>query len=272
MPELPEVETIKTQLAPAMPCQVTSVTYSEVSGSIVKNKDFSPKGKRLESIRRQGKVLIFHFEEDRYLVSGLGMTGSWRISPKKILEKHTHVQFKTQNDRGEICYLAYVDPRRFGNLHFFKKPGLENWLKRLGADVSSEDFNEDYLLKRFERFPNKVIKSFLLEQNHFAGVGNYMASEICAHARIRPSRVVQSLTKKDAKNIIKATKTVLDQAIKTKGTTFAGGYSDAYGDVGEGVKNLVVFYQEICRMCNKTKVIKTTLAGRGTYHCLRCQR
>ena len=272
MPELPEVDTIKKQLSSYLPCKVDSVRYSEVSDSIVKDKSFSPQKKEILGIRRQGKVLIFDFEKDLKLISGLGMSGSWRISKERIKEKHTHIQFKTTGPDGVVTYFGYIDPRRFGNMHFLTLEESEKWLTRLGADVSSPEFTSEYIFKRCQRYPNKKLKAFLLEQNHFAGVGNYMASEICARARILPDRLACKVSKKDAERLLESTKILLDNTLDSGGTTFSGGYQDAFGEKGEGVKNLVVFYQDVCRMCNKTKVIKTTLLGRGTYHCPHCQK
>ncbi len=274
MPELPEVETIKNQIAPSLPMKVQAVEYSDVVNSILKDTEFDPVGRTLESIERKGKVLLLHFGKGDLAISGLGMSGGWRISKTKVEEKHTHIQFSLSSPKGKkvSLYLAYVDPRRFGNFHYFNSIGAAKWLTRLGADVSSADFSPEYIFEKCQRYPNKEIKPFMLEQNHFAGVGNYMASEICARAGILPTRKGKDITKSDAKQLYKATQSVLDDTIATGGTTFSGGYKDASGDAGEGVRHLVVFYQEICQMCGKTIVIKTTQKGRGTYHCPRCQR
>jgi len=274
LPELPEVETIKNQIAPVLPLKVLDVEYSEVVGSILKDTEFGPVGRVLESIERRGKVLLLHFGKGDLAISGLGMSGGWRISKTKVEEKHTHIQFALSSPNGKTTslYLAYVDPRRFGNFHYFKREGAAKWLTRLGSDVSSPEFTADYIFEKCQRFPNKEIKPFLLEQNHFAGVGNYMASEICARAGILPTRLGKNITKRDAVKLLSATKSVLDDTLSTGGTTFSGGYKDTSGDAGGGVKHLVVFYQEICQMCGKTIVIKTTQKGRGTYHCPRCQK
>lgn len=271
MPELPEVETIKNQILPKLPMQVERVVFSDVSSSIVKQKNFKIDSFVIEKIERKGKVLRFFLDGDRRIISGLGMSGSWRISHFPITEKHTHVQFCGSNSEGDL-YLGYIDPRRFGKMHFVDIEGEAEWLKRLGPDVSTEEFNLDYLLELKKKKPTKVLKPFLLEQNFFSGVGNYMASEICARAFVRPTRRMKSLTRVDLENIIESTKKVLDDTISTGGTTFSGGYQDANGDKGEGVKNLVVFYQEECGMCKKTKVKKIILATRGTYYCPHCQK
>jgi len=274
MPELPEVETIKNQIAPVLPMKVQVVEYSDVVGSILKEQEFNPVGRVLDSIERRGKVLLLHFGKGDLAISGLGMSGGWRLSKDKVCEKHTHIQFFLSSPKGKkiVLYLAYVDPRRFGNFHYFKSEGATNWLKRLGTDVSSPEFNAQYIFEKCQCYPNKEIKPFLLEQNHFAGVGNYMASEICARAKVMPTRKGETISKKDALKLYMATQSVLKDSIATGGTTFSGGYKDTTGDAGMGVRHLVVFYQEVCQMCQKSIVVKTIQKGRGTYHCPRCQK
>lgn len=271
MPELPEVQTIKSQLSHVLPMDVQEVVLSKVAGSIVKNQDFELSKFKILKVERYGKILRFFLDGDRKIISGLGMSGSWRISKKFIDVKHTHVQFIGKNSEGPI-YLGYIDPRRFGVMYFFNLQNEAQWLTRLGPDVSTADFNFEYLMHLKKIRPDKVIKPFMLEQNYFSGIGNYMASEICARAGIRPTRKMKSLKEADLLAIVEAVKIVLDQAINTGGTTFSGGYQDANGDKGAGVSNLVVFYQKICRLCNKSEVKKIILATRGTYYCPNCQR
>jgi formamidopyrimidine-DNA glycosylase len=102
-----------------------------------------------------------------------------------------------------------------------------------------------------------------------------MASEICARSGILPTRPNGNITSDEISKIKNSINIVIKGAIETKGTTFSGGYRDANGEKGEGLKHLVVFYQEYCQMCLenniKTKIIKITLGQRGTYYCPRCQ-
>ncbi|MBT3236414.1 MAG: Fpg/Nei family DNA glycosylase [Bdellovibrionales bacterium] len=272
MPELPEVETIRRQLSEYLPLKIRSVEYSPVVGSILKEREFSPRNKTLLSIDRKGKMLIFNLNDDLHFISHLGMSGGWIISEQKITINHTHFQLSGIGKGSRTLYLAYVDPRRFGNLYFLKRVNAQKRIDALGVDVATKEFTKKYLEQLIERFPNKILKPFLLDQKYFAGIGNYLASEICAHAGILPFRQLSSLNRADATQLIKATKKSLNFALKAQGTTFAGGYRDASGERGEGVKNLVVFYQDCCRLCNKNRVVKTQLGGRGTYHCPKCQQ
>ena len=274
MPELPEVETIRAQLEKKTPLTILKVEYSPVHNSILKEKSkhFDPVGVTISHMKRKGKLLIFVCDDDKYFLSHLGMSGSWRISSSKIKEKHTHIQFETIGKNKKKIYLAYVDPRRFGHLYYYWEPEAQSFMGELGVDIGSEEFTGDYVYQTLKKFPLKVLKPFLLDQKYFAGCGNYIASEICARAGIRPTRRCGKVTRKDAEKIADVTKIVLDQSLASNGMTFSGGYSDTSGDIGEGVKNLVVFYQDLCGLCGKTPVKKIVLQTRGTYYCPKCQK
>ncbi len=272
MPELPEVETIRNQLTETLPLDVVSASFSKVAGSIVKKRVFSARGKRLLRIDRIGKVLDFIFNGDLHLISRLGMSGSWRISSEKIVAKHTHVQFRCVNESDENVYLGYVDPRRFGSINFLKADEAAEMLGKLGVDVSSAAFTPAYIRQVFAKHPKWELKPLLLEQKYFAGIGNYIASEICALAGILPTRKVQDISSGECRKIKNGCKKVIDQSIKSNGMTFHGGYLDANGEKGEGVQNLVVFNQELCQLCKKNSVSKIYQKGRGSYYCSKCQK
>lgn len=274
MPELPEVETVRQQLSRPLPLTILSEEMSEVIGSLLKphNRQFTPKGMTIREIRRKGKLMTMVFDEDHYLLSHFGMSGGWRLAKEKILAKHTHLQFQCRDEKGLIFYLAFVDPRRFGHLFFFDRINAQKKWDELGVDISTSEFTFDYLKNTLKKFPKKQLKPFLLDQKYFAGVGNYIASEICARSGIRPTRRNERIKDQEIAKIIEATRIVIEGTLKTNGTTFSGGYSDASGEKGAGVQHLVVFYQEICQMCRLTPVKKIILAQRGTYYCPVCQK
>lgn len=284
MPELPEVETIRKKLIRPLPLQIIEVEESPFISSIIKKRDFDLSKKIIKSIERIGKVLNFILfdpssEETFHIISQLGMSGGWRISNKKITEKHTHLQLtcvSTKNSNkqatNKYTYLAYVDPRRFGKMILANNKNAKIKLSSLGVDISGPLFTEEYIFKTLQQFPDREIKPFLLEQKFFAGIGNYIASEICARAKILPTRKNESISKSDAKKIKQAAKEVIEGSLKTQGLSFHGGYVDADGNKGEGLNNLVVFWQKTCGMCKKNKVTKITQKGRGTYFCDKCQK
>ena len=271
MPELPEVETIKSQISPLLPLVIVQIKESIHADGLILEKQFELQNKTINSIVRFGKTIQFNLTNNCYIVSGLGMTGNWRISEKPLSIPHKHLELSCLKNKKKI-YISYVDPRRFGFLSYLNENGLKEFLKKFGVDPTSDEFTPDYIYKSLKRYPERKLKPFLLDQKFFPGIGNYMACEICARAGILPTRKAKKITKKDAENIKLATDSLLKESIKNKGVTFAGGYVDANGSKGEGLNNLVVFFQEICGLCKKEKVKKIFLAGRGTYFCPKCQK
>lgn len=268
MPELPEVETIKSQLSDYLPFKITKTFVSKKITNLIKKEDYKLVTGSIVKIERTGKFLIFYFENpNQYLISHLGMSGSWQISKQYPLNNHAHLILE-----GSGLYISYIDPRRFGHLYFLNKKNFLEKSKKFPIDITHQDFTKEYIFSIFQTHPNKTIKPFLLDQKFFSGIGNYIASEVCARAGVLPERKTATLTKKDVAKIKKAIDLVISGAVETAGTTFSGGYRDAFGQKGEGGKHLVVFYQEICQLCKKSKVIKTILQGRGTYHCPKCQK
>lgn len=275
MPELPEVETIKSQLHSVLPFTIEAVFFSPLTKRIVKQMDFELAGSRIVKIRRHAKWLIFELHPFGFMLSHLGMSGSWRMSDSPLQDKHGHIEF-IDGSKSENRVLTYVDPRRFGHFYLLNEINFKIKENSFPIDVTSKEFDVDYIAELFFRFPNKVIKSFLLDQQAFPGVGNYMASEICARAGILPSRLTGEIEAHEIFKIKESLDLVIEGAIATKGTTFGGGYRDANGSKGEGIKHLVVFYQEHCQMClalnRKTSVVKLIIGGRGTYYCPCCQK
>lgn len=270
VPELLEVATIAKQLNRVMPFKISSFALSSVSDSIIHTKMDKLKGKTILAVNRKGKMLDFLLDDKRHILSHLGMTGGWRISKEKVLEKHTHLQL-TGTYKNEKFYLAYVDPRRFGHMYLYDEENAQKKLHELGVDLLDPNFTFKYFKDSLLKYPNRLVKVTLLDQRLFAGTGNYIANEICARAKVRPNRQVSSLNEKELKKLYRAVSKVVVGASETGGTTFAGGYADTTGSKGNGVTHLVVFYQKTCQMCKKTKVEKITLAQRGTYYCPNCQ-
>jgi formamidopyrimidine-DNA glycosylase len=274
MPELPEVETIRRQLEPSFPAKIVSTKESDVVESILKskNRDFDLLNLEIQAIGRKGKMLIFELSDQKKMLSHLGMSGSWRLSERPQGLKHTHLQLELES-KGDHFFLSYIDPRRFGHLFLFENERAVSKLNELGIDISdTNNFNARYLYPLLKKYPNRKLKEFLLEQKFFAGVGNYIASEICARAGIRPTRPNGKISKVDCEHIILATQSVLEGQIKNKGLSFSGGYADTTGNAGEGVLDLVVFWQTRCGLCGEESVKKIILKGRGTFYCPNCQK
>ena len=265
MPELPEVETIRSQLSHYLPFRIVSLSSTPQLKQNILHTDINIEGKSITAIKRKGKMLDFIFDDGSHLLSHLGMTGTWLIGETIKSGKHTHLTLKSKTHT-----LAYDDPRRFGHMYYYSAEEAAKKLSELGTDLAEIEL--PYLIEAIKRYPDRALKVTLLDQKLFAGSGNYIANEICARAGIRPTRKCSKIKSDEFPKIFRAIKEVLEPALKSGGTTFQGGYRDSTGERGEGVQHLVVFYQKICQLCKKTKVKKIILAQRGTYYCPHCQK
>ncbi|MDH4468751.1 MAG: DNA-formamidopyrimidine glycosylase family protein [Bacteriovoracaceae bacterium] len=267
MPELPEVQTIADQLNAQLPLPISSITTSKH----IKKLFHTPlKGLEFEtflSVGRYGKWMIFQCESEKLLLSSLGMSGSWIIGKDEKIFPHTHLTIKGKNQE----LLRYVDPRRFGHFYYFTKTEWAKKKKSLGVDPLSQEFDFDYFRRCIDKQKNRPIKVALLDQKYFPGIGNYLASEICAQAFLHPERLCKELNSEEIKNLYLAIPIILKRAIQNGGVTFGGGYQNANGEKGNGKSGLIVFHQLICQNCKETEVTKITLAGRGTFFCNHCQ-
>lgn len=241
---------------------------------MVKQKDFDIKDFTIIKIRRHAKWLIFDLFPHGHILSHLGMSGSWQMSHVPLKNKHGHIEIIDESKK-HYGVITYIDPRRFGHFYVLNDENFKIRAQTFPDDVSSPKFDVNVIADQLIRFSTKVIKPFLLDQKAFPGVGNYMASEILARSGILPTRLAGEIEAHEIEKIKAAIDLVVSGAVETKGTTFSGGYRDANGDKGEGVKHLVVFYQHHCQMCLEkgilTRTIKSVIAGRGTFHCPMCQ-
>lgn len=265
MPELPEVETIRSQLSHYLPFKIESFSTTPGLKQNILHTDIDIKGRTITSVKRKGKMLDFIFDDGSHLLSHLGMTGTWLVGETVKEGKHTHLILKSK-----ALTLAYDDPRRFGHMYYYSEEEAQKKLSELGTDLAEIELPE--LITSIQRYPERALKVTLLDQKLFAGSGNYIANEICARAGIRPTRKCSKVKTDEFPKILQAIKAVLEPALASGGTTFQGGYRDSTGERGQGVQHLVVFYQKTCQMCKKTSVKKIILAQRGTYYCPHCQK
>lgn len=272
MPELPEVETVRQTLRRnILGKQVSGITvlYDRmiVGGSVV---DFKDKliGKTLLEIGRMGKYLFFQFSDDIYLISHLRMEGKYFIKPiSDEIVKHEHVIFEFTDG----VSLRYADVRKFGTMEIKTKEELltTHPLKELGCEANVLTF--DYLKDKVNK-KHKDLKAFLLDQSMIAGIGNIYADEICFMARLHPKQDIYYLTDDDLVNICDAAKVVINKAIEAGGTTIRS-YTSSLGVTGLFQLQLNVHTKANtpCPVCGEN-IIKTRVAGRGTYICCNCQK
>jgi formamidopyrimidine-DNA glycosylase len=272
MPELPEVETVRRTLAPALGARIIGV-WDSGKGLHMGRKP--PRGRlarlvgaTITKLRRHGKYLLIDTDTPSTLLVHLGMTGRFLITAKSSPRaKHTHVVL----DLGER-ELRFVDARRFGQVDVVDRAREREHegLAVLGPDALVDGFDGAYLFAR-SRGKQATLKAFVLDQGVVAGVGNIYASEALWRAKLRPTRRANRLTAAGADTLAAAIHEVFDRAL-TKGGTSLRDFVAANGVEGLNAEYLWVYDRsgEPCPRC-KTKIRRTVLQGRATYYCPTCQ-
>jgi formamidopyrimidine-DNA glycosylase len=276
MPELPEIETIRRQLAPALegrtverlevldPRWCEPAAPEEVAAAV--------EGRRIERVGRRGKYLVLSLSGDVHLVMHLRMTGNLLLGKAgDDAPDRPHVRVRVVLDSGER--LLFCDVRRFGTgVALLGSETLSAYFDaRLGVEPLSSGFTAAALraLARGRRAP---VKAFLLTQERVAGVGNIYADEALFRARIHPLRPVGTLRRPQLEALRAAVVDSLEAGIDARGATIDD-FRHADGASGSFQDRFMVHRREgePCPRCG-TPIRKLRAAGRGTYVCERCQR
>jgi len=272
MPELPEVETIRRQLAPYVEghtlerVKILDPRWSQPAAAAGVEREL--RGATVERLSRRGKYLVWELSAERYLLMHLRMTGNLLIDPQPE-PLHTRVRFML--DGGGR--LAYVDPRRFGTGHLLRGTSSKDaYLQaRLGVEPLTPEFTAEhlFLISRGRRAP---IKAFVLDQRRIAGVGNIYADEALFRARIHPLRPAGRLTRAQLARLRVGIEDSLRAGIDAKGASIDD-FRHIDGARGSFQDRFLIHRRagEACPRCGAT-VRKILAAGRGTYVCERCQR
>jgi formamidopyrimidine-DNA glycosylase len=270
MPELPEVETIKSLLAPLIfnaQIKDVKILYSRMIKSDVSRFANDLKGKTILGLSRQGKYLIFHLSDNLILLSHLRMEGKYReIVDDFNLSPYTRVLFYFTDNR----ILAYEDSRCFGTMkltdadHYLIEPPLN----QLGKEPFNIDINDLYqkISKR-----NIPIKQLLLDQTLISGLGNIYVDEVLFLSKVHPLTPGRLITKAKMESLIHYAKQVLNQAIKDGGSTIRS-YRPIKGVDGRFQTQLKAYGRHLnpCLNCH-SRMVKIKIGGRGTTFCPHCQ-
>jgi formamidopyrimidine-DNA glycosylase len=274
MPELPEVETVRKTLKKL----VVNKTIKDITvywPKIIKNplevEQFVDAlvGETIVDVGRRGKFLII-YTGNFALVSHLRMEGKYGLYPKdEPFDKHTHVLFHFTDG----TELRYRDVRKFGTMHLYKK-GDEfktEPLIGLGPEPFSEEFTVEYLAKKLEKTSRKI-KTALLDQKVFVGLGNIYVDEALFRAGIHPERLANTLNKNEIALLHLEIVATLSEAVKKGGSTIRS-YVNSQGEIGMFQLELYAYGRkgEECKRCG-TPLEKTTVGGRGTHYCPNCQK
>jgi len=270
MPELPEVETTVTGIAPHITGQkITNIIIRDhrLRWPIPDNLAKVLTGHKVISVSRRAKYILIKFKHGTLLIH-LGMSGNLRYLKKDCaIVKHDHVDI-IFNDK--FC-LRFHDPRRFGAVLWTDEDVHQHkLLNHLGPEPLLKDFNVDYLFKR-SRNRKLTIKQFIMDSKIVVGVGNIYASECLYLAGIHPTRRAGSISKSRYGKLCIAIKKVLRDAIKQGGTTLRD-FTNSDGKPGYFKQKLNVYDRSglPCKKCSRSiKLI--TQNNRSSYYCSYCQ-
>lgn len=260
MPELPEVEVLRRELAPLLVGQ--SILEVHVVDPRLGVQREALEGKTILALERLGKYLLFPFKEGGCLALHLGMTGQLEVTEEDLPHRHRRAYFVLSSGK----YLSFIDPRKFG--HILLLSTKEALRKRLGVDPLSAEFT----FPRFQKLlkGRKRLKDFLLDQRKIAGIGNIYASEILFRACLHPKRSASSLSQEEQKRLFASILEVLEEAIAAKGTTIRD-FRRPGGESGNFQDFLAVYGKTRCPRCGGS-IVREVLASRSTYFCSQCQR
>jgi formamidopyrimidine-DNA glycosylase len=280
MPELPEIETIKNDLAPKIIGKIiTKVTFPPDSKIRILRRFHSAQdfikelqGTKIQFLRRRAKYLIFDLLPPKSLVMHLGMSGQLRLEKSKTpYEPYIRAIFHFNNG----TELRFIDPRKFGEI-FLELPSLKSHhltLDRLGTEPLEKNFSITYLSRILQR-SRRAIKTLLLDQKSIAGIGNIYSDEILFQAKIHPTRLANTLDGDDIKLLHRSIKKILKDAIDNRGTTAADKrYRDGWGKAGKFQEKLKVYQRRgnPCFSCG-TMIKSMRIGGRSASFCPHCQK
>lgn len=271
MPELPEVETVRTVLAPYVLNQtiqkvtinLPKVVANQTPTQFIKNLT----GQTITDFTRRGKFLTLHLKSGAYVVLHLRMTGTLTIENSDIpYEKHTNLILTFTNGQE----LRFIDSRGFGHWWYFASHEPDNSGEELlGPEPSAVTvaYLQQTITKR-----KVALKTLLLDQHIIAGIGNIYADEICFRAGIRPTRPGNSLTISELKQLQTQIPAVIHEFIQFHHVPFKI-YVQSKGTSYQNDANLQVYGRanQPCLKCGQP-LIGTRIGQRSSVYCAKCQK
>ena len=274
MPELPEVETIRSGLEP----HLVGRTFEHVEIRDPRlTRPHDPQevaaelaGETVESLERRGKYLVVRFETGRVLLIHLRMTGGLLLQANAPPHDDPYRRAVVKLDNGSD--VAYRDVRRFGTWLLLEPGELDPYLEsRVGAEPLGRGLTARRLAEPLGR-RRAPLKAVVLDQRLFAGVGNIYADEALWWARLNPLRPGNELTSDEVAALVRGIRRALRLGIARQGATLRD-YRAADGASGAMQEEFRVYGRDgqPCRRCGHS-IEKTRVAGRGTWYCPNCQR
>lgn len=276
MPELPEVQTIVSELnREILGKKIKDIEIrvpKMVLGSV---KDVA--GLKIKAVKRRAKLIIINLEKNHYIVIHLKLTGQLFYLPKGAEEtktgegigKFTHVIFNFKDG----SRLIFNDLRKFGYVKILDSKGLKKTLikENYGPEPLEKDFTLEKFKELLDKKSNSQLKPLLMDQTFIAGIGNLYSDEILFYAGVHPKRRVRELKSEEVKKLYQGIGKILNDALKYKGTSL-----DTYRTTS-GAKGTFEFHRKVyrrkgqkCYQCGE--IIKSLkMGGRTAHFCPKCQ-
>lgn len=288
MPELPEVETVRRQLASKLVGR--TITHVDVGRERSVRRTSARAvidgltGRTVTEARRRGKYLLVDLDTEASVMVHLRMTGQLLLAdPNSPRPPHTHLAARLSGTPASPeAELRFVDPRTFGEVVVFDRTRPDDLvpeLGRLGIDPVADAFTVDDLAAVVARASRHRLgpglKAFLVDQRHVAGIGNIYADEVAHRTRLHPLRPVGTLTRPIVRRLHEAIVDILDDAIDARGSTLVDfQYVDLMGDTGSYQQHHLVYGRAgaRCPTCGRGLIRTIRAGGRTTHYCPWCQR
>ena len=267
MPELPEVETIRNELSPWVIGQsftrVVILDSKLVCGGSAEEVRRGLVGRKIDSLGRRGKYLMFHLSSGRSLIMHLRMTGSLLLNPEDM-DRYARAIFHLSNGHD----LVFNDRRRLGKVWLVDD--ADTVVCKLGPEPLDRTFTPNVLRQRLTRH-HIPIKAALLDQCIVAGIGNMYADEALFAARINPLRKAHDLSTAEVRTLHNCIRRVLEAAIGSKGAS-VDTYVRPEGKLGTAHFDFKVAHRggEPCPLCSNP-IERCVVQNRGSYFCPSCQ-
>ena len=277
MPELPEVETVRSGLEKYVVGKRISAVQT-FHARTVKPGSIAPLssavGSKIQAVKRRGKFLWLELDRDFTLVAHLGMSGQLLVQPSTApIQAHMRARMSLLSRLGRGGdEIRFIDQRTFGWLSLEEQNrGIPRCVEHIAYDPFEAEFDINQVVTKIKS-KKCAIKPAILNQEVLSGIGNIYADEALWRAKIHPEVICEDLSEAEIKKVITSAISVMKSAIKAGGTSFDQQYKNVNGESGYFSRSLKVYGREgeKCSRCGST-IHRIAFANRSSHFCPRCQ-